>query len=126
MFSLYARATYYIHTSFPTHVIPPAYEVCMVYRFRRVNHMLVFGQNSAIDSDDRAQTRLIYSYISLVTLKIRSMSLKSDHPSNVSLLLYHWFMRSSVDKANLYSHTSLATLQIRARSLKSNRLLPFS
>ena len=30
-------------------------------RFRRIKHMLDFGQNSAVDCEDRAHARLIYS-----------------------------------------------------------------
>ena len=47
-----------------------------------------FGQNPPTGSGDRVQTRLIFSLYSLVTLKIRSRSPKSNQtfkPSHVTI-----------------------------------------
>ena len=39
-------------------------------------HLCQFGQNLASGSEDRVQTRLFHGNMTMVTLKIRSMSLK--------------------------------------------------
>ena len=69
-----------------------------------------FGQNLAIASEDRAQC--FHSYMTLVTLKIRPRSPKSDHfydpPNGVSVSVWSTLAISSEERVEprlLHIHT---------------------
>ena len=94
----------------------------MMYQFQ-------FGQNLAIASEDRAQC--FHSYMTLVTLKIRPRSPKSDHfydpPNGVSVSVWskpgHKFGRKGAAKAFTYTHMTKLTLNTKSRSPKSDHFL---
>ena len=88
-----------------------------------------FGQNLAIASEDRAQC--FHSYMTLVTLKIRPRSPKSDHFKILPMVylcqfgknLAMIFGRKGAAKAFTYTYMTKLTLNIKSRSPKSDHLL---
>ena len=91
------------------------------------------SQNPPIVSGDRVQTMLIFSLYSVVTLKIRSRSPKSDQIFKPSQHYNIWSlarMRHLVQEiwcrqafwSKFYSFYSVVTLKIRSRSPKSNQI----
>ena len=88
-----------------------------------------FGQSLAIASEDR--TQCFHGYMTLVTLKIRSRSPKSDHfkdpPNGVSMSVWskpgHEFRRNGAAKALTYTYMTKLTLKIKSRSPKSDHFL---
>ena len=74
-----------------------------------------FGQNLAIASEDRAQC--FHSYMTLVTLKIRSRSPKSDHfkiPVSVWSKPGHEFRIKGVAKPFTCTYMTEFTLKIKS------------